>query len=198
MKMIRRLTLALFAASCFACSSPPGRIMDDSEEDYVGSGAAGAASYDRLIEGAVQKLLQQHSATARGVDQLKIACLEFENAGAEDLGDWQNQLFDLINTSVNQSMRYRTVSDRFVTAGLRETRLRRDDLFIPAKRDQFAEVMRSSGSPVDALLFPKLTTGSTRGDDVRQRNYLLTLELVDVKTGENEQVSERLRKAYTN
>ncbi|MEQ8765283.1 MAG: penicillin-binding protein activator LpoB [Planctomycetota bacterium] len=198
MNMLRRLALVLLAVGLVACASPEGRIMDDSEEDYVGKDAAGAASYDRLIEGAVQKLLQQHSATGRGVDQLKIACLEFENAGSEELGDWQNQLFDLINTSINQSMRYRTISDRFVSAGLRETRLRRDDLFIPAKRRQFIDVMESAGNPVDALLFPKLTTGSTRGEDTRQRNYLLTLELVDVKTGENEQVSERLRKAYTN
>jgi hypothetical protein len=163
----------------------------------VGSSTAGAESYDRLIEGAVQKLLQQHSATARGVEQLKIAVLEVENASAEELLDWQEHIYEKITTSINQSLRYRDVSLRFVQAALRETRLRPDDLFLPKNQRSFAGALEAQGNPVQCLLFPKLTSGTTRGEDVRQRNYLLTLELVDIQTGWNEKVAEQIRKAYT-
>ncbi len=181
-----------------ACHTPKGRIMESGEQDVVGARRAGAATYDRLIQGAVQKLLALHqkSLTSR-VGRLRIAFLGVESQGVEELGDWRAQIFQLIDTSVNRSNVYRTVSSRFVKEALREARVTRDQLFLPKYRRAFLQALEAQNMPVDCLLFATITTGSTRGEGLAQRNYMLTLEMVDVKTGWNDKVSQRIRKAYS-
>ena len=183
----------LFVASC---TNPPARIMTEDEGDLVGDSAAGSAAYSRLISESVDKLLVGHSAAAGGLEPLKVAVLDVENRGIEELLDWQEQIYDLIATAVNQSGRYRTISQRFVHAALRENRLRPDELFLPAKRRLFMQTLETNANPVDVLLFPTLTTGTTRASGQKQRDYSLTLELVDVERGYDERVSTKLRKAY--
>jgi hypothetical protein len=46
------------------------------------------------------------------------------------------------------------------------------------------------------LLFAKLTSGTTRANKDYQRDYLLTLELVDIQTGEVEKQNAELSKGY--
>ncbi len=201
--MSRTARIFLFLSSLVlilgACSShPQGRIMTADENDLIDNRGAGAATYDRLIEGAVQKLLQLHSASNQGTGKLKIATLAIENASGEELGDWNDHIFELIDTSINRSGRYQTISTRFVNEALRETRLRTEQLFLPKHRRAFMGVLETRGTPVECLLFPKLTRGTTRASrDQTQRNYMLTLELVDVQTGWNDKVSERLRKTFS-
>ena len=196
-RTITSVAVAALALTLVSCTEPQGRIMDDSEQDHVGSKAAGAAAFDRLITGSVTKLLDSHNAAHAGTGKLKVAVLRVDNASAEELLDWQEQIFDLISTSINQSGRYETVSVRYVDAALRDTRLRRDDLFLPAKRREFLKILERDDNPAQVLLFPKLSSGTTVGDNVGQRNYLMTLELVDVSSGKDFRVSERIRKAYT-
>ena len=179
-----------------ACQTPKGRIMGNSEEDVVGSRRAGAATYDRLVEGAVQKLLSLHQASLNRTRKMRIAFLGVESRGVEELGDWRDHLYELIDTSVNRSNVYRTISDRFVKAALKEARVTREQLFLPKYRRLFLQALEARNMPVDCLLFAKITTGSTRGEGVHQRNYMLTLEMVDVKTGWNDKVSQRIRKEY--
>lgn len=186
--------LCLVAVSC---RTPQGRVMEDSEQNYVGARTAGAETFDRLIAGTVNKLLEGQTAAKTATGRLSIAVLPVENASAEELGDWQEQIYDLIATSINTSDRYQMISRRFVDAALREGRLRSTDLFLPQQRREFLRILEVSKSPADFLLFPKLTSGTTHGEDVRQRNYLLTLELVDVQTGASNRVAEQVRKAYT-
>ncbi len=191
------LLLPLLLAACE--SNPKARVMSDADQDYVGANRAGAETYDRLTAGAVDRLLSLHSASLTNNRQLKVAVLGVENASGEELGDWHEQLYEIIDTSINRAGRYRTISRRFVDAAMRELRLRNDELFIPAKRRQFIELLEQQGNPVECLLFPKLTRGTTEADSgVTQKNYMLTLELVDVETGFNDKVSERLRKEYRN
>jgi len=180
-----------------SCKDPQGRVMEDSEEDYVGAKNAGAEAYNRLIAGSVEKLLQSHSAARAGTGKLSVATLPVENAGTEELGDWQEQIYELIATSINQSDRYETVNRRFIEQALREARLRQEQLFIPSHRRTFLQLLETTNNPAQLLLFPKLTSGTTVSDDVKQRNYTLTLDLVDVETGKDYKVAERLRKAYT-
>ncbi len=187
--------LLVAAIGCVGCRSDrSGRILDENEDDYVGSRAAGAATYDRLINESVSKLLARPGAAAGG-EKLRVAYLGVENASAEDLGDFREQIFDLIDTSISTSGRYESLSGRFVERALREAGLKRDDLFLPKYRRTFAQVLEKSDSPVDFLLFSKITSGTTEGESVRQRNYLLTLELVDIETGQREQEAARIRKA---
>jgi hypothetical protein len=187
------MLLALVVSACK--STPEGRIMGSEEEDYVGSKTAGAATYDRLIEEAVTKLLDRRSASNQG-DSIRVAYMGVENASAEDLGDFREQIYELIDTSIETSERYRSISKRFVDAALRESGLRREDLFLPKHRRTFTQTLEASGNPVEYILFSKLTSGTTAGDGVKQRNYMLTLELVDVVTGDFDKESARIRKAY--
>ena len=194
---VRIITVCLLAALTACESGPRGRIMTDTDQDYVGDRRAGAAVYDQLIASTVERLLRLDSAKRSALgDKLKVACLEIDNKSGEELGDWTDQLFELIDTSINRSERYENISLRFVREALRETRLRSEQLFIPRHRRAFVELLEQQGLPVEALLFPKLTRGTTDGDGVTQRNYMLTLELVDVQTGRTEKVSDRIRKEY--
>ncbi len=193
MESFGRLLLvpAILCALAVSCRTPEGRVMEDSEQDYVG------ATFERLIAGTVTRLLEGETAAKTATGRLSIAVLPVENASGEELGDWQEQIYDLIATSINRSDRYQMISRRFVDAALREGRLRATDLFLPAQRRVFLGILEVSKTPADFLLFPKLTSGTTEGEGVRQRNYLLTLELVDVHTGASHQVAEKVRKAYT-
>ena len=128
---------------------------------------------------------------------MKVAFVELENKTSEELGDQYEQIRQFIDTSINTSEKFRTISDRFVDAALRESRLRTDQLFIPVHQRTFAGTLEQSGHPVEFLLFGTLTSGTTRGDSVRQVGYALTLELVHITTGDNQKETVRLRKAYT-
>jgi hypothetical protein len=178
-------------------SSPEGRIMDEGEDDIVGNRTAGAATYDRLIEGAVTKLLNRQSASTKGLSQVRVAFMGLENKSIEDLGDFHTQIYQLIDTTVNTAQRYRTISNRFVSAALRETRLRVDQLFLPKHRRAFVKTLEADGNPVEFLLFATITSGTTSASSAKQRNYMLTLELVDVETGYNDKESQRIRKEYS-
>ncbi|MEM7205027.1 MAG: penicillin-binding protein activator LpoB [Planctomycetota bacterium] len=192
------LAAAAVAALTFAaCESPRARIMADTDQDFVGDRTAGAGTFDRLISEGVEKLLTDHSAAQGGLGKLSIVSLPVENESAEELGDWQEQIYSLLTTSVNRSERYNMISRRFVEAALRETRLRPDQLFLPQYQRQLLEVLEQQGLPVDAMLFPKLTSGTTdAGRGITQRNYGFELALVDVKSGQERMYTTRLRKEY--
>ena len=155
------------------------------------------AAFLPLIAETVERILKGHSAARNELgDKMKIVCLEIENASGEELGDWTDQLYELIDTSINTSGRYNNVSIRFVRAALLENRLRSTDLFLPAKRRLFLETLEANGDVVEAMIFPKLTRGTSQAENITQRNYALTLELVDVKTGYSDKETARLRKEY--
>jgi hypothetical protein len=88
------------------------------------------------------------------------------------------------------------VSRKFVEAGLRQAGLRSDDLFVPNNRRNFVAVMEQQEQPFDYLLFARITSGTTENNGDYQRDYLLTLELVNVATGDFAKESAELRKGY--
>lgn len=198
MNTLKTTLLLLATCALFACESgPSGRIMSDTEDDNVGNRSAGAPAFDRLISNVVERQLKDHSAAHTFSPKVKVVCLPVENASSEELGDWQEHIYELIDSSINRSDRYAMISKRYVNAALREARLRPDQLFIPGNRRTFAAILESQGEPVDTMLFPKLTSGTTPSAGVTQRNYLLTLELVDLKSGYSKKFSsDALRKEY--
>lgn len=180
------------------CSGPSGRLMTDEEDDYVGARTAGQETWDRLVEGSVGKLLNRVVASNQGLAKTRVAFVGLENKSSEALGDWRDQLIATIATAINTSERFTMVSDRYVSAGLREARVNRDDLFLPKNQRAFAAALEQAGNPVEALLFASIQSGTTRGGgDVRQVKYSLTLELVDLATGEPVMEKVDIRKAYT-
>jgi hypothetical protein len=57
-------------------------------------------------------------------------------------------------------------------------------------------VLEQQGQPIDYLLYATLTSGTTQSGKDYQRDYLLTLEMIDTRTGDYDKESAMLRKGY--
>ena len=209
--------LTLAAAGC--ASHQYGHILAHDDKDLVGSHAAGSATWNPLVDESVAKLLgscqtvdpvpfrpasfraETHLDGAVGsalaVGPVNVCFVGVENKSAEELGDFKDQLYERIDQQIGVENRFRTISRRLVDAALRETRLRPDSLFLPHNRDTFAAALGSQGTPVDYLLYANITSGTTDRNKTSQRDYLLTLELVNVHTGDTLKESAKIRKGYS-
>lgn len=125
-----------------------------------------------------------------------VCFIGLENKSAEEMIDFKEQLYERIDSQVNGAANFRMISRRMVDAALLETRLRPDSLFVPANQALFSAALGRQGSTVDFLLYGKITSGTTERNDSTQRDYLLTLEMVNVHTGDYIKESATLRKGY--
>jgi hypothetical protein len=92
---------------------------------------------------------------------------------------------------------FELINRRYVESGLRESGLRPDDLFTPSKQRTFTAAMEKIEQPFDYLLYAKVTSGTTPSNHKDyQRDYLLTLELVNIASGHADKSSAELRKGY--
>ena len=180
-----------------------GHIVSDRQADLIGSHAAGAETYNALIGESVAKLLARHHVGMQPVDEVtveiipqRVCFVGVENASAEDMGDFRHQVYELIDAQLMESSSFQPINRRFVDAALQETRLRPDALFLPDNMRRFSSVLEQQGQPVDCLLYAKLTSGTTDRNSSYQRDYLLTLELIDVATGDYDKQSAKIRKGY--
>ncbi|MFO0928712.1 MAG: twin-arginine translocation signal domain-containing protein [Gemmataceae bacterium] len=183
------------------CRSQHAHVISDCKQDMVGSCAAGAETYKPLVNEAVGKLLMRHGdpvqlTSTNPPGPKRICFVGIENRSAEEMGDFKDQITEVIDTKIVESKVFQPISRRFVEVGLRTVRLRPDELFLPMNQRQFLAVMEQQGQPFDYLLFASLTSGTTRNNSDMQRDYLLTLELVDIKTGAPDKESATLRKGY--
>lgn len=183
-------------------SRQTAQVLKPGERDMVGSHAAGAETYKPLIDEAVAKLLGRHSQPVHQASfegppgPMRICFVGVENKSVEELGDFKEQIYEMIDSRLLQGGIYHAVSRRYVEAGLRDTRLRPDDLMVPQNMRVFATAMEQMGQPFDYLLFAKLTSGTTRSNKDYQRDYTLTLEMLDVRTGQYDKESAELSKGY--
>lgn len=183
------------------------RVIQPGQKEMIGSHQAGQETFKPLIDEAVAKLLGRHELipgemqlTSAGEPvarpRLPICFVGVENKTAEEIGDFKEQIYELIDAKIAESDTFGVVSRRYVEAGLRDLRLRPDQLFVPGNMDMFVRYMQQQGQPFDYLLFAKLTSGTTRENKDYQRDYLLTLELVDIRTGQQDKQSATLSKGY--
>ncbi len=192
-----------------------GHLLSDNDVDMVGSHQAGAAVWNPLVDECVAKLLGRCDAGAVYAASFesplapgelpppqavqgpaKVCFIGLENKSAEELIDFKDQLYQRIDSQVNSAERFRMISRRMVDAALLETRLRPDSLFVPANRDLFAMALGRQGTPVDFLLYGTITSGTTQRNESTQRDYELTLEIVNVHTGEYVKETATIRKGY--
>lgn len=169
--------------------------------DMVGSHAAGAETFKPLVEQTVGELLARHTPPPMQPGALpppphRICFVCVENRSAEEIGDFKDQLYQIIDTRIVQSQVFQTVSKRYVDAGLAQTRMRPDQLMLPEGMRIFAATMEQQGAPFDALLFATITSGTTRENKDYQRDYLLTLEMVDLRTGQPDKQCATITKGY--
>jgi hypothetical protein len=179
------------------------QVLKPGDPSMVGSHAAGAETFKPLVEGAVANLLARQSQVIQpaGFNQTvpgpkRICFAGVENKSIEELADFKEQIYQQIDTRIVQSQTFQPISRRFVEAGLRESRLRPDELMFPEKMRDFAARMEQMEQPFDYLLYATLTSGTTHSNKDYQRDYVLTLELVNVRTGQYDKESAELSKAY--
>ena len=204
-----------------------GHLLATDDKDMVGSHAAGAATWNPLVDESVAKLLGrcppaihpvsfEHGGTlltdpsvadpnahaaaigsaALAEGPAKVCFIGLENKSAEELADFKDQLYERIDSQINSAETFRSISRRMVDAALRETRLRPDSLFLPQNKDMFAAALGRQGTPVDYLLYGTITTGTTDRNKSTQRDYVLTLEMVNLHTGDYLKESAKIRKGY--
>lgn len=178
-------------------------VLKDDDKDLVGSHAAGAETYQRLIDESVAKLLgracEPTEVQPAGLtigERKRICFIGVENCTAEEIGDFKEQIYELIDSAISESRQFHQISRRYVDAGLKQLRLPPDQLFLKENQRNFQAIMEEMGQPFDYLLFAKLTSGTTHQNRDYQRDYLLTLELVNIHNGEPLKESAKLRKGY--
>lgn len=184
-------------------SSQKGFVLKDNDKDLVGSHAAGAETWEPLICETTSKLLGRESqilmtSAAQGIESTKkrICFVGVKNDSAEELADTKLMIFRKINSTVNESDVFELINRNFVEAGLRECGLRPDSLFVPANRRKFVAVMEQQNQPFDYLLLATVNSETTKDNKSTQRNYRLTLELVNMDTGKSTDESAEIRKGY--
>ena len=202
-------SLAMPALAAAGCRSMQfARVMMPGEDAMIGSHQAGQETFTPLVNDAVAKLLARHVDAAvqqvayvEGAEPLppptrRICFVGVENKSAEDIGDFKEQIYQSIDTRILESSIFQSVNRRFVDAGLRDTRLRPDQLLVPEHMRAFAGHMEQQGQPIDYLLYATISSGTTRENRDYQRDYVLTLELVEVGTGTYDKQSAELSKGY--
>lgn len=181
-----------------------GHVVKPTAPDLVGSHEAGAEVFGPLVDESVAKLLgaeqEKTGECPIGPDGLPmkrtICFVGIVNKSAEDIGDFKDQLYERIDAKIGESRSYNAISRRMVDSALYETRLRPDSLFLPDNQRQLAAILERQGVPFEYLLFATLTSGTTKRNSSSQRDYLLTLELVNIYSGQAEKQSAEIRKGY--
>ena len=211
MKILQTIAIAfLFCGTVFlGCKGTQARLMHNNEFDKVGSNRAGAEVYNPMVRSATGKLLAR--AAAEPIQQVgynaspnfapmkrKVCFIALENASMEELGDFKEHIKTAILEEISCSDQFEIVSDRAVTAGLRALSFRADDLFLQENMRMFTSAMGRDGTPVDYLLFGKITSGTTEDNRDMQRDYKLTLDLINTQTFVPITVSTPMRKEYNN
>jgi hypothetical protein len=183
------------------------RVVKPGEKEMVGSHQAGQETFRPLVDEAVTGLVARHAVPPQAMQvsagpellpppKMRVCFVGVENKTAEEIGDFKEQIYENIDTKLLECGNCAPISRRYVEAGLRELRLRPDQLFVPDNMRMFAGLMAQQGQPFDYLLFAKLTSGTTRENHDYQRDYELTLELVDIRTGEQDKQTASLSKGY--
>lgn len=196
---------SLIAAGCRGKQF--ARVADPMQADMVASHQAGAETFKPLTEEAVAKLLGRHSGHVQqasftpegqpiGPGLMRVCFVAVENKSAEEIGDFKDQLYQVIDSKILESRVFQPVSKRYVDAALLETRLRPDQLFLPQNMRTFAAFLEQQGQPFDFLLYATITSGTTRENQKYQRDYLLTLELVNIHNGQYDKQSANITKTY--
>ncbi len=181
-----------------------GHLIKNGQPDLVGSHTAGAEVFNPLIDETVAKLLgrievsgQHGLVSPDGMPMKPVICfVGVENKSAEELGDFKDQIYEQIDAKISGADSFRSISRRVVEAGLQQTRLRPDALVIPDNMALFCSVLQRDGQPVDYLLYAKLTSGTTERNKSSQRDYLLTLELINTHNADAIKEQASISKGY--
>ncbi|HQX50118.1 MAG TPA: penicillin-binding protein activator LpoB [Planctomycetaceae bacterium] len=198
--------IAAISSSVGCRNHQHAQVLKQDDKDMVGSHTAGAETWKPLIDESVCRLLAKSASTVHQASHTKIdgeggvsrtVCfVGVENRSGEEIGDFKEQMYEHIDSLVSQDPQFHMISRRAVEAAMLECRCRPDTLLLPAKQRELQLMLEKDGMPFDYLLFASITSGTTNSNGDYQRDYLLTLELIDIHTGESQKDSAMLRKGY--
>ena len=113
-----------------------GHVIKDNQSDLVGSHTAGAETFNPLIDEAVGKLLARQGVIVDAVEPAtyglptkRVCFVGVENCSSEELGDFKEQIYEIIDERLVHCSNLQTINRRFIDAGLMQTRLRPDACF---------------------------------------------------------------------
>lgn len=197
------LAAALFAAPLTGCRNVQhAKVLGQNDADMVGSHAAGTETWRPLVQESVGRLLGRQATEIQLTGhetphaRKKICFVGVENKSSEDLGDFKEQIYQHIDTLINESECFEAINRRYVQSGLEACGLRADQLFMVNNQRMFAAAMEQYSQPFDYLLYATITSGTTESNKDYQRDYLLTLELINIHDGHTQKESADLRKGY--
>lgn len=179
-----------------ACKTQTGSVLRPGSKELVGSHKAGQEVYKPLVEESVGRLLGADQRQGTGPAPKKICFVGVENFTAEEMGDYKEQLYEMIDTAISASGQYISISRRYVEPAIRAERFRMDDLFVPENQRKLQAALEKEGQPFEYLLFAKVTSGTTVDNKDSQRDYRLSLELININDGSSIKEGCDLSKAY--
>ncbi|MEZ6062061.1 MAG: penicillin-binding protein activator LpoB [Planctomycetaceae bacterium] len=179
-------------------------VLATTDRDMVGSHEAGAETWKPLIDEAVARLTHRSINTidtvsytrADGLPVRMVCFVGVENLSSEEIGDFREQIYEHIDSQIGQSGAFRMISRRYVEAAMAECRCRPEMLILPEHRLRLQAALQRADQPFDYLLFARITSGTTDSNGDYQRDYTLTLELLDIHSGESLKETALLRKGY--
>jgi hypothetical protein len=197
------LAAAFIAAPLTGCRNVQhAKVLGKNDADMVGSHTAGAETWKPLVQESVSRLLGRQMQTIQLTgaelphERKRICFVGIENKSAEDLGDFKDQIYQHIDTLISESDCFEPINRRYVDSGLQACGLRPEQLFIANNQRMFAASMEKFSQPFDYLMYATITSGTTESNKDYQRDYLLTLELINIHDGHTEKESADLRKGY--
>ncbi len=199
-------SLTAFAGISGCRNRQHARVLSQNDKDMVGSHTAGAETWKPLIDESVCRLLAKSCSTIHqashtavndeGAASRKVCFVGVENRSSEEIGDFKEQIYEHIDSQISQDPQFKMISRRYVEAAMDSCRCRPETLVLPSKQRELQMALERVDQPFDYLLFASITSGTTTSNGDYQRDYLLTLELLDIHTGESQKDSAMLRKGY--
>lgn len=203
---IQFLAVCLLALTtlCGCRNRQHAHVLASNDQDMVGSHEAGAETWKPLIQESVARLMGRACSDIQtvsfvdgdGMPIRKVCFVGVENKSAEPIGDFREQIYEHIDSMIGQSDQFQMISRRYVEAAMGECRCDPASLVLPARQAQLQAALERIDQPFDYLLFAKITSGTTKSNKSYQRDYLLTLELFDIRSGTSLKESADLRKGY--
>lgn len=182
------------------CGGPSARIMRTDEPSLVDTQRAGPVVQRQLIDEALKKLSAEYRARTRGqptFTRIRMSFVGVENATNEELGSLRQQMNDIVNQAIYNSGDFTDLSFRnFVQPAMDEAGVGMRQLGMPRYQRELAGVLERQGNPLDSLLFARLTQGDARAGNIRQSDYLLQFELVNLADGTRVLSTAEVRKEY--
>ncbi|MCA9063030.1 MAG: penicillin-binding protein activator LpoB [Planctomycetaceae bacterium] len=205
LRMSFTLLLLTTMILCGCRGKQHAHVLTAEDDDMVGSHAAGAETWKPLIAEAVGRMMARSDATIHqashtvidgNVAARRVCFVGVENRSSEEIGDFLEQIYEHVDSLIGQDPHFSMISRRVVEAAMLECRCTPNSLLIPANQRQLQAVLERADQPFDYLLFARITSGTTNSNGDYQRNYLLTLELVDIHTQQSIKEHAELRKGY--